>query len=752
MKIFSRIIICVVALLAFAGNSELQGQVNLELASEFNLPVESYNSVKVCDSWVCYQTYIGLIIIALDEEGNYGEETLLREDNIFDFSISENYLVITRYEHGNSTLGSFVSVYNLSDEGFPLIHEEFIPNNYQVMVNIVGDYFITGARVYPSEFITKVYSFNNFEQIASYEGLRSYEAIADDKIMIGNATEPITYEIYQVTTTGELELLYSFNQFYDSAIIDNNTVALNDTDKIDFYTITESDSLLFTGTYTLPLTASSVYGFYYQNGVIGYNSFNFDEYCYFDLVDVSDLQNPTLLDSFDFFTITDPDEIIYVISSLIVSNGNNIYPSLANKPLIHLRVEQNSSTSFVEMVQGARSPSYWHNIRDDKLFLQSNIYIQTTDISDPYNPVSIPNNYPIGRYRWFDTEEGVYCTRNYQNLDYLYLYKFGAEDQLILQDSLSVQQSGNVYAIYFDGTEFIYSSEGVITSISYTDEGVVSNWSFSPNIDVWSYAVYVNNYLYITDYGNHINIYHIGDNNLTFMGTKLVDFHSFISVDETERFLSLYGFDEAQVFDLSQDPVNLNIPLNMGIRYQDSNLTYKNGYMMFVGQSSFEINNTVDDRNICIYRETEDGPVHLSSIPLNYSYTLIELLIDDETDNMKIILIGTNGTVIYTGTITPNGDLEIDPVPLNITNYPNPFNPVTTISYDLPQEGEVQLDIFNLKGQKVKTLVNEVQESGEHKVTWQGDNQKGGKVSSGVFFYKLKANGKNEVGKMTLMK
>lgn len=738
-------------ILILTGINKLTAQVNLAMVSEFNISVESYNRVKVCDSWACYQNYVGLIIIALDEEGNYGEETLLREDDIFDFSISESSLVITRSDYDALSVMTLVSVYDLSVEGFPLVYEEINLNNYQMSVDIVGDYFITGSRVSPTGFITKVYSLNSFELVISYDGLRSYGAVAEDKIMIGNSAEPISYELYQVTSTGELELLYSFDQFYESAIIDNNSLALKDSEKIDFYTMTESDSLIFEGSYTLPLSDSFAYGFYYQNGIIGYNRYIWGQYCYLDLVDVSDLQNPLLLESFDYLTMTDPDEIEFVFACLLVSNDNNIYPSLVNKPLIHLKIEQDSSVYFVEMVQGFRSGSYWSNIREDKIFLQDNIYLQTTDISDPYNPVPVPNNYPMGRYRWFETDEGVFCTRNYPNLDYLYLYKLGVDDQIILQDSVAVQASNNVYSIYFDGEEFIYFSEGVVTSISYTEEGVVDNWSI-PGIIPWYYSVFVNDYLYVTDSNNHIDIYYIEDNNPTFLATKVVDPHSFISVDETERFLTLYALNGAKIFDISQDPANLSVPLYLGIRNQDSNLTCKNGYMMYVGKSSYDISNNPDDRYICIYRETEEGPIYLSSIPLNYSYSTIDLLIEDETDNMMIVLTGFKGTVIYTGTITPNGDLDINPIPLNITNYPNPFNPQTTISYDLAQRGEVQLDVFNLKGQKVKSLIKEIQDSGNHKITWQGDNQKGEKVSSGVYFYKLKANGKEEMRKMTMVK
>ena len=85
-------------------------------------------------------------------------------------------------------------------------------------------------------------------------------------------------------------------------------------------------------------------------------------------------------------------------------------------------------------------------------------------------------------------------------------------------------------------------------------------------------------------------------------------------------------------------------------------------------------------------------------------------------------------------------------------NYPNPFNPETTISYQLPENSGVELAIYNLQGQKVKTLINEVIPAGEHSVVWNGRDSNGKRVSSGIYFYKLEAGNHEETKKMILMK
>ena len=85
-------------------------------------------------------------------------------------------------------------------------------------------------------------------------------------------------------------------------------------------------------------------------------------------------------------------------------------------------------------------------------------------------------------------------------------------------------------------------------------------------------------------------------------------------------------------------------------------------------------------------------------------------------------------------------------------NYPNPFNPTTTICFDLPKAATVNLDIFNLRGQRVRSLVNTDLPSGTHNAVWNGRDDAGSPVSSGVYLYRL-SNGEREITRrMVLMK
>ena len=80
-------------------------------------------------------------------------------------------------------------------------------------------------------------------------------------------------------------------------------------------------------------------------------------------------------------------------------------------------------------------------------------------------------------------------------------------------------------------------------------------------------------------------------------------------------------------------------------------------------------------------------------------------------------------------------------------NYPNPFNPGTSIKYSIPESGFVSLDVFNLLGEKVASLVNVEQEAGKYEVNFDAS-----KLTSGVYFYQLQAGDHISLKKMLLLK
>ena len=86
-----------------------------------------------------------------------------------------------------------------------------------------------------------------------------------------------------------------------------------------------------------------------------------------------------------------------------------------------------------------------------------------------------------------------------------------------------------------------------------------------------------------------------------------------------------------------------------------------------------------------------------------------------------------------------------------ISNYPNPFNPTTTISFSIPEIGIVELSIYNIKGQKIRSLLKDQITAGEHSIVWNGEDNSNKPVSSGIYLYELNVNSKTEAVKKCLL-
>ena len=85
-------------------------------------------------------------------------------------------------------------------------------------------------------------------------------------------------------------------------------------------------------------------------------------------------------------------------------------------------------------------------------------------------------------------------------------------------------------------------------------------------------------------------------------------------------------------------------------------------------------------------------------------------------------------------------------------NYPNPFNPTTTINFALPEEANVTLEVYDTMGRRIATLMSSQLAAGRYETNWNGRNDAGASVASGVYLYRIKAGSFSETKTMLLMK
>ena len=132
-----------------------------------------------------------------------------------------------------------------------------------------------------------------------------------------------------------------------------------------------------------------------------------------------------------------------------------------------------------------------------------------------------------------------------------------------------------------------------------------------------------------------------------------------------------------------------------------------------------------------------------------------------DAGDYAVVVTNSAGSVTsnsVTLTVTPTTDVREmsgQPIPTAYAlhaNYPNPFNPSTVIRYAIPQTGQVRLEIYNAAGQRVRTLVDAAQAPGHYEATWDGRNEAGYTVASGIYVYRLAAQGFSQTRKMVLVK
>ncbi|MDP8267360.1 MAG: C25 family cysteine peptidase, partial [Candidatus Tenebribacter davisii] len=214
-------------------------------------------------------------------------------------------------------------------------------------------------------------------------------------------------------------------------------------------------------------------------------------------------------------------------------------------------------------------------------------------------------------------------------------------------------------------------------------------------------------------------------------------------------------------------PINLHVDTNVPIISLSTDILNFGDVLIGVDSSDTLFVSNLGEMDLEV-TDITNGLAEFSASPVSFTLTpgeteevivtftaLEELLYED------VLIIESNDPYNsqYEVSLTGNGnhpaDID-DQLPLVTKvgkNYPNPFNPETTIAFSIADNSKhVQLEIFNIKGQKVKTLVNKIMEVGEYNVVWNGKDYSGRKVASGVYFYKFDTKKYHRINKMLLIK
>ena len=468
---------------------------------------------------------------------------------------------------------------------------------------------------------------------------------------------------------------------------------------------------------------------------------------YLKLYNIEDLNNIELLDLIE----GELSNQFSISRTYFIMSDNFIYVT-GLKDGVHRYEVINNSIQYLGT--NLEIPSFLSIIVDGSTIIAHSLDygIYFFDLSDPENPIIIPNYLP------YNYSINTYCKNNILSVSYMengscYFDLYDISDpiniQLISQYPLvsyefvisSNDDWSEIFIQSFDYNNSYYkraiiNQVGVIeTAYTYYSPGTLS---FQFNNEYCYYISSNGSMIYLnilnglsSDYPTLVNSIEIGN--------YFYEYLSFTINNSLLQFSSF--FDDITFFYDILSPLEPQFLTRLSQKTLSSGLAYNNHYFSANSNTSF-----VYDLN--------NAPPVVYPIDQVTSHTNIYMIKEMILNNEEYLIVNNQGSMeVWALNITQGVENEFPKPGITLSNYPNPFNPETTISFNLPEESKVELDIYNIKGQKIKSLVNDQYLKGEHSIIWDGTNTNNKSVSSGIYLYQLKVNDKIEkVKKMMLLK
>ncbi len=294
------------------------------------------------------------------------------------------------------------------------------------------------------------------------------------------------------------------------------------------------------------------------------------------------------------------------------------------------------------------------------------------------------------------------------------------------------------------------TSNGIVEMIGETNITQNSNVYYWDLIKSEDYISFISSPIIPGTSEYSLNKYHISENNTLEFDANLYSFqecylpltyvkNNYMLFTETAswgsdnllKILDMADPTSPILYDFELDFILTSMMIEDGILYTSQQLP--NGLQMTIAYSFADPSNLVE-----IYR-TNDQNIHFGH-PVVFENNLISFY--------SYII-----SMYRFPNITSSDESEIATInKFSLNNFPNPFNPETTISFNNPESGKVTLSIYNIKGQLINTLLDEETKAGVHNIVWNGKDEKGKRVASGIYFSRINTRNSSLTKKMILMK
>ena len=695
------------------------------------------DSFIINENYLYTRTTFGVECYEINDNGELNKLSHVLIHSPKSFVIDGDYVYVTNQQMSDFSIFP-ISLYQIdySDKYAPVIINQidFDINTTHYYLQIIHDYLYLMYFSESGEDL--IYSIPGLEYIQSIQYpitlIMVNENIAVD---IVGASEFNIFDISnfpETQVTGTVEM-YQYHQDYtpDRFITLNDTIviAVGQT-AVTFWDISNPSNwdyinVYYPGSYLVVHNSASV---------LSSNLFLL-RYEGIEMLDISDLTNIYLVDFID------------ILSSLYDLNviDSNIYVSTYSDGIQHYGFSE-SELNFIEDIYDYPS-FYYSHLYMNYLFIKTNSHgVYLFNLENPYEPEHLGEIFSGSLVGFMKAFENRLVLKDYSDSTYQ-IYDISNPESPVLHNIIEENSLDELlYSIVsFDnsiGNIYIFDRQNSILKKYNISESMSSELLFEySDISADNFIVH-NGIGYLLEHNDsYQNLYIIDgfDDNLPNL-QNTINFFSYYNNKPWIRILNGYfcltksGEPETRFFNLN-DPFNPEFQFELEVpSTQPDPLFYEDyiytqtadfSYIYEIGENSFGIIEPSNDLFTLSY---------IIDIHMNVLSDSIKHLIYTQDSNVAIFEIEYNVAV-------DDNELFIDN-DFNIYNYPNPYKPNTTIEYSIPKKGKVGISIYNIKGQKIKTLINNSLEQGKNSVTWNGKDENNRSVASGIYFYKLKFDDK----------
>jgi hypothetical protein len=705
---------------------------------------QSYNtpaSLKVIDSYLYTLSTHGLEIFEIDVQSNLNKiSTIPISKSLYYFEIYEDYAYISTIHSINQNK---IYQIDISDPYNPFIANTLVFDNDKTIINlnIFGDK-LNFELIKNGDIVeNNIYSLPELEVVGELPlDLEPNKINNNLALDWNNEVGQIGY--YSIYNTSDLcNPIYlgdiDLSQVALHAKTLNDSIAvISDSEKVTFWNISDPANWELISNYQ-----SSNVLHWFDNFSIMENYLLLLNYSGFEILNIEDLNNIELVD----------DIIAYDSVVANCHTNNNIFLASGRDGI----QKYSFNNEFIEYIESYYEyPSFYHSYSyQNYLFVQSSRHgVYLFDVSDPLQPVEIETTLLADKYKVIQGKNNLIWVMDFTDYSYK-IFDISNPEAPILRNTIPVGDWLQISwsCLRFDGSNIdeVYLFFMDPTRIEKYDisEPGEPQLLFDYSLSTQGYAFSVKDgYGYIaepTSDSNNLYILEGLEENEPYISTTLENF----SPSYEDFYLQLLG-DKLFTRNEPIKSYELSNPLEPEFLYQleydtQGRLNSHNDYLVGKQANYLPIYDISNVQNTIVPAE-----MILELISAAYGCNFFEI---DGQEYMFVVEV--SAIEVFEINNTSNiGELEVVDMGTNLSNYPNPFNPETTINFSLNEAGPVELAIYNIKGQKIKTLVNETLPAQNYNIVWNGRDDNNQQVSSGVYFYRMNTSTYTSTRKMILMK